>query len=55
MSTMLQQVLVGLVVLGAAGFLVRRIIAALRPHGEAPGCDACALHDAAEPRHPASR
>jgi hypothetical protein len=55
MSTMLQQVLVGFVVIGAAGFLVRRIIAALRPQGEAPGCDACALHEAAEPRPPATR
>jgi hypothetical protein len=46
---MLQQVIVGIVVLGAVAFIVRRIVEAVRPKAEAPGCDACAMHESAEP------
>lgn len=46
---MLQQILVGIVVLGAAAFVVRRLVQAVRPKAEAPGCDACALHESIDP------
>ena len=42
---MLQQILVGIVVLGAAAFVVRRIVDAVRPKADPPGCDACAMHE----------
>ena len=54
MSTVVQQVIVGLVALGAAGFVVWRIIGAVRPKSAAPTCDACAMHESADPR-PTSR
>ena len=47
---MLQDVLVGLVVLVAAAFVVRRVVLALRPSSPPPGCDACALHDSTDTR-----
>ena len=44
-SLVLQQILVGIVVLGAAAFVVRRIVDAVRPKADPPGCDACAMHE----------
>ncbi len=46
---MLQQILVGIVVLGAAAFVVRRIVDAVRPKADPPGCDACAMHESIDP------
>jgi hypothetical protein len=54
MSNVLQQILVGLVALGAAGFVGWRIFGAVRPKSGAPTCDACAMHDTADPK-PTSR
>jgi hypothetical protein len=54
MSNVIQQIIVGLVALGAAGFVVWRIVGAVRPKHEAPGCDACAMHESPAPR-PTSR
>jgi hypothetical protein len=45
----IQQILVGIVVLGAAAFVVRRVVEAVRPKADPPGCDACAMHESAEP------
>lgn len=46
---MFQQVLVGLVVLGALAFIVRRVVQAVRPDVEQPGCEACAMHESIDP------
>ena len=52
-AIVLQQILVGLVVLGAAAFVVRRVVQAVRPDVEQPGCEACAMHEPIE-RPPSS-
>ena len=46
---MLQQILVGIVVLGAAAFVVRRVVDAVRPKADPPGCDGCAMHESIDP------
>lgn len=45
MSNVLQELLVGVVALGAAAFVGWRIYGAVRPKSGAPTCDACAMHD----------
>jgi len=54
MSNLVQQVIVGLVALGAAAFVVRKIVDAVRPASEAPTCDGCAMHESTD-RPPTSR
>jgi len=54
MSTVLQELFVGLVALVAAGFVGWRIYGAVRPTSGEPTCDACAMHDAPNPK-PTSR
>lgn len=46
---MLQLLLVGIVVVGAAAFIVRRVVQAVRPKGDVPGCEACAMHESIDP------
>jgi len=45
----LQQILVGIAVLGAAAFIVRRVVDAVRPNADPPGCDGCAMHESIDP------
>ena len=45
MSPLLQEVVVGCVALGAAAFVLRRIIQAVRPEPTEPGCEHCAANE----------
>ncbi len=54
MSNVMQEILVGLVALGAAAFVGWRIYGAVRSKSGAPTCDACAMHDTPDPK-PTSR
>ena len=45
----LQQVVVGIVALGALAFIVRRVVQAARPDVQQPGCEACAMHESPDP------
>jgi len=52
MAIVLQQVIVGIVALGALAFVVRRVVQAVRPDAEEPACQACAMHESADPPKP---
>ena len=45
MSPLVQDIIVGCVALGAAAFVLRRILEAVRPAPADPGCEHCAVND----------
>ena len=45
MSPLLQEIAVGCVAFGAAAFVLRRIIQAVRPEPTEPGCEHCAVNE----------